>query len=161
MRRPSGRRWSAPVSLHVNAAPRCSSLTPSKVLTSPSSHIDEGPTFESPPRSSGLTSNTRTKHTGQVSACSINQKHTSVSVFDLSTFSWAAGCSSDKPSGSRRDLRGGWPGLEEWRTRDHVLAEGARCTPEKNPARMRSRVLSTSKKSRVGATRSANPAAVS
>ena len=61
----------------------------------------------------------------------MNQQHTSTSAFALLTFSRASGCSRDKPSGSERDLSGGCPGLEQCRTRGHVLAVGARHTPEK------------------------------
>ena len=53
VRKPSGRRWSAPVSEQRNEPPRLASLTASSILTSCASQIEVGPSISSPPRSSG------------------------------------------------------------------------------------------------------------
>ena len=120
---------------------------PSRKRNSRSTHMEEGPCSQCPPKSAGKIIFRPTNFDGHWSDCSATQTAISKDRLASLIFLVSFGESEERPSGKDLELRGGCPECSEWRERDQVDAEGTICTISKNPCRTRSNKSRTAEKS--------------
>ena len=120
---------------------------PSRKRNSRSTHMEEGPCSQCPPKSSGKIIFRPLNFDGHWSDCSATQAATSRARLALLIWSVSSGESEGRPSGEDLERRGGCPECSEWRERDQVAAEGTICIISKYPCRTWSNKSRTAKKS--------------